>query len=95
MGVIRIYLQDAEGRGYPGMPIVVSWESGEETFYTGLKPEVDAGYADFELREVGLEYYIVIPPSPDPASEVTTIPEAAGCLANQVVSWQLTFIQSQ
>ena len=33
----------------PGVAINVNWDAGEDTFYTGLKPEFDLGYADFEM----------------------------------------------
>ena len=29
------------------MEIDITWENGEEKFFTGLKPEIDIGYADF------------------------------------------------
>ena len=31
----------------PGIEIVVNWDGGEDHFFTGLKPDIDSGYADF------------------------------------------------
>lgn len=31
----------------PGTLVIVTWQGGEERFYTGLKPEKGPGYADF------------------------------------------------
>ena len=31
----------------PGVKIILSWEGGEEQFFTGLKPELGNGYADY------------------------------------------------
>ena len=30
-----------------GIEIVITWEGGEESFFTGLKPELGNGYADY------------------------------------------------
>lgn len=48
-GVIQVYVQDVEGRGLPNVEVQVSWESGRNRFFTGLKPETDPGYADFQM----------------------------------------------
>ena len=34
-----------------GVKITVSWEGGEDTFFTGLHPEMGQGYADFSMTE--------------------------------------------
>ena len=31
----------------PGVKIIVSWDGGEEQFFTGLKPELGNCYADY------------------------------------------------
>ena len=33
-----------------GQEIIVSWSGGEESFFTGLKPEISDGYADFQMQ---------------------------------------------
>jgi len=33
----------------PGVRIQINWKDGEETFFTGLKPDINSGYADFEM----------------------------------------------
>jgi hypothetical protein len=48
-GVIRVYVQDAGGEGLANVEVQVSWEGGQNRFFTGLKPEIDPGYADFEM----------------------------------------------
>ncbi len=48
-GVIQVYVQDAQGEGLPNIEIQVSWENGRNRFFTGLKPEIDPGYADFQM----------------------------------------------
>ncbi len=48
-GLIQIYVQDVQGRGLPNVEVQVSWDGEWDRFFTGLKPEVDLGYADFEM----------------------------------------------
>ena len=46
-GLLRIYVRDRIEQGVPGVKITVIWSGGTDTFFTGLKPEFDPGYADF------------------------------------------------
>lgn len=48
-GSILVWVRDAEGNGLPGMEVVVSWSAGQDRFFTGLRPELGKGYADFEM----------------------------------------------
>ncbi len=53
-GTIRVYVQNRDGTGVPGAEILVTWGQGARSrFFTGLKPEVGAGYADFVMEEQG------------------------------------------
>jgi len=47
--LIQVQTYDTAGQPVPGIEIIVSWETGENHFYTGLKPELGLGYADFTL----------------------------------------------
>jgi hypothetical protein len=47
--LIQIYVQNAAQEGVPGVEIILQSEAGEERFYTGLKPEIDWGYADYAM----------------------------------------------
>ncbi len=46
-GLLQVIVRDASGRQVAGAEIVVIWEGGEEHFFTGFKPELGNGYADF------------------------------------------------
>ncbi len=46
---IQVFINDAAGQGVPGVEIIITWEAGQESFFTGLKPEIDLGYADFVM----------------------------------------------
>jgi hypothetical protein len=44
-----VQTNDAAGQGVPSVEVVVAWEGGENHFFTGLKPELGLGYADFTM----------------------------------------------
>jgi hypothetical protein len=46
---LQVFVSNAAGVGIPGVEIIVTWDSGEEHFFTGLKPDIDFGYADFVM----------------------------------------------
>jgi hypothetical protein len=48
-GWIEVYVYGAFGESIPGIEVLVTWSDGQDTFFTGLKPEIDAGYADFDM----------------------------------------------
>ena len=48
-GLLQVIVLSANRRQMPGMEIDVTWEGGEEKFFTGLKPELGNGYADFSM----------------------------------------------
>ena len=43
----------------PGIEINVTWDQGEDKFFTGFKPDLGNGYADF-MMEAGTVYNIRI-----------------------------------
>jgi hypothetical protein len=49
--VIRFQVTDRTGSGVPEIQIEIAWVNGYNRLYTGLKPAVGAGYADFAMEE--------------------------------------------
>jgi hypothetical protein len=47
---IRVIVLDALGQSVPGKEIWITWEGGADRFVTGLKPEIDPGYGDFDMQ---------------------------------------------
>jgi hypothetical protein len=47
--MIQISVSDASGSPVAGILVIVTWAGGEERFFTGLKPEMGLGYADYTL----------------------------------------------
>jgi hypothetical protein len=66
--LIQVLAQDGAGNPLPGVEVLVVWEGGEDHFFTGLKPELGPGYADFTMVP-GTEYTLRLasggPPVPD------------------------------
>lgn len=53
--LLRVFVSDASGKGVPGVRVMVTWADGSDTFFTGLYPEISAGYADFRMTD-GVDY---------------------------------------
>ncbi len=58
-GLIQVYIRDAAGYPLPGVDILVKWDGGQEHIFTGLKPELGNGYADFAMTP-GVIYSVQI-----------------------------------
>lgn len=91
-GLLQIFVEEANtGRGVPGQEIEVRWNTGtgqrQERFFTGLKPDVDDGYADF-VMEQGLSYQVILPG----VSRLSDRLEATICDAEQGVLWSYQII---
>ncbi len=50
---ILVYVRDEDGRGLAGVEVMVSGPEGDDSFFTGLKPEVGPGFADFLITTPG------------------------------------------
>jgi hypothetical protein len=46
-GLLQVIVFDSRRRQLAGAKIMITWDGGEEEFFTGLKPELGNGYADF------------------------------------------------
>ncbi len=91
-GVIEVFVQDFGGVGIGGQAVRVRWDAGQDTFFTGLKPERGAAYADFQM-EAGKGYTIEMPgrsdPSPDP---LTAVPCTTDSGEAAVISYRVFFL---
>ena len=92
-GLLRIYVRDAKGKGVPGVQVLVSWPGGEDRFYTGFKPGVDPGYADFEMRVGELYEVVLVDVKVESARDVgAALDKACPDLAADIQpSWQIVF----
>jgi hypothetical protein len=46
-GLLQVLVLNSNRRQLAGVEIIVTWEGGKEQFFTGLKPELGNGYADY------------------------------------------------
>lgn len=68
-GVIQVNIYQLNGStGIPGQAVRVRWDTGENTFFTGLKPNSGAGFADFQM-EADRSYIVDMPRRSDPVPQ--------------------------
>jgi hypothetical protein len=92
-GLLRVYVRDDTGEGVPGVQILVNWPGGEDRFFTGFKPEADAGYADFEMEPAEVYQVELVDVESDTAQEVgASLADLCPDLPSNVQpSWQIVF----
>jgi hypothetical protein len=49
--LLQVQVTDAAGTPIPGVEIRITWQDGQDSFFTGLKPELGIGYADFVMAQ--------------------------------------------
>ena len=90
---IQILVLDAAGHGVPGIKALVVWDTGQDFFFTGLKPELGPGFADFTMQE-GVTYSLQLSQDDGLATGIT----AESCTDADgepfVGSWLFTYQQS-
>ena len=82
-GLLQVEVTGADNQPLPGVKIVVSWQGGENVFYTGLAPDISAGYADFKMSP-GLEYTVKVG---DASQQAAPIAPQGAC------AWRLEYNQ--
>jgi hypothetical protein len=50
LGLLQFIFMDSHRRQIAGIEIIVTWAKGEDRFFTGFKPELGDGYADFIMQ---------------------------------------------
>jgi len=90
--LIQVELLDAAGQPVPSVELVVTWEGGEDHFFTGLQPELGLGYADFTMQPD-----VVYSIRPAAGGQSVGALTAAECTSEDNSrywgSWYLTFVQ--
>ena len=69
-GLLQVIVVNGNRRQMPGMEVDITWEGGMERFFTGLKPELGNGYADFVMLP-GVSYTVQLAAGGDAASGLT------------------------
>jgi hypothetical protein len=68
--LLQVYVIDSHRRPLPGVELIVTWDGGEDHFFTGFKPELGNGYADF-LMQSGISYTLRVGSGGTPATNLT------------------------
>lgn len=89
--LLQIEVRDFLNRPVPGLEVVVTWQEGEEHFFTGLKPELGPGYADFTL-ETGVAYTVRLEQAGQPVTGLSA-PECEDGGETYPGGWYLLFSQ--
>lgn len=69
-GLMQISVLDNRHHQMPGVDITITWSSGEEHFFTGFKPDIGNGYADY-LMQAGVTYSIRVAETGTPITNLT------------------------
>ena len=86
VSLLVVETQDALLNQLPGVEVLVTWEGGEDHFFTGFKPKLGAGYGDFEM-EPGVSYTIQLANGSPEISGLRIEP----CTDGADGGWWLTF----
>ncbi len=89
-GMIEVYVQLPGSGEVPGVEIRVSWDGGEDHFFTGLKPERGLGYADFQM-EANRTYIVEIPGHSPRSTALTAGPCTAEDGQRSTISYRVIF----
>jgi hypothetical protein len=90
--LIQVRMLDAARQEVPGVELVVNWQGGENAFFTGLKPELGAGYADFSMTP-GVVYSLRLARGGQPVSNLSAAECEGSGGSRYYGSWRLVFIQ--
>jgi len=92
---LRVFVRDKSGRDLPNVGVEIRWANGDETIYTGLKPERSIGYADFQAIP-GTYSVAVVNAQSAPVSNLVIGEAPTNCQADRGATprgWKLVFRQ--
>lgn len=69
-GLLQVVVVDALRQQVPGVEIILTWMDQEEHFFTGFKPEIGNGYADFSMQP-GVTYALQLVDGGSPVAGLT------------------------
>jgi hypothetical protein len=69
--LIQVVVLNAAQEPVSGKEILIVWDTGQDHFFTGLKPELGLGYGDFEMTE-GVSYTLQLTDSQQPVTNLAS-----------------------
>lgn len=91
--LLQVLVYDAADQQVPGVEVIVTWNGSEEHFFTGLKPELGLGYADFTMATDQV-YVLRLADGGQPVSDLAAAECEAEDGARYYGSWLLIFTAS-
>jgi hypothetical protein len=89
--LIQVVTEDAAGQPVPGVEIWVTWDGGLDHFFTGLKPDMGLGYADFVMTP-GVDYTVHLAESPSASVPGLVVTDCTGSSGEVFAgSWRVSF----
>lgn len=89
---LQVEALDAAREPVFGVEVLVQWPGGQDRFFTGLKPEIGAGYGDFTMTP-GVVYLLQIAGGGQPVPDLIA-PECEDSGGTRYWgSWRLVFVQ--
>jgi len=91
--LIQVVVLNAAQGSVPGQEVIVVWDTGQDHFFTGLKPELGLGYGDFAMTE-GVTYTLQLADSLQPVTNLAAHECEVQGDEPYLGSWLLQFEQS-
>ncbi|MFQ5923463.1 MAG: hypothetical protein ACE5M4_11530 [Anaerolineales bacterium] len=91
--LIQVVVLDAAQGPVPGQEVIVVWDTGQDHFFTGLKPELGLGYGDFAMTE-DVSYTLQLADSQQPITNLAAHECEGEGDEPYLGSWLLQFEQS-
>lgn len=90
--LLQVDVMDKNALPVPGIRIEVTWDGGENYFYTGLFPQYDSGYADYAMQ-TDISYSLRAGVSGETVHGLKTHSCTSSSGAAYLGGWKLTFVQ--
>jgi len=90
--LIQVQVSDAAGGPVAGVEVLVIWDEGQDRFFTGLKPELGLGYADFSMTDE-VTYSLQFSAAGEPITGLATFECSDEQGETYLGSWLLQFEQ--
>jgi hypothetical protein len=90
--MVQVEAKNILGQPVPGVLVIVTWDQGEDHFFTGLKPEKGLGYADYSLTP-GMVYTIRLGETGQAVTDISAPECHSGSGDTFWGAWLLGFVQ--
>ena len=91
--LIQVVVLNAAQGSVPGQEVIIVWDTGQDHFFTGLKPELGLGYGDFAMTE-GVTYTLQLADSLQPVTNLAAHECEGQGDEPYLGSWLIQFEQS-